>query len=409
VYDFPLRLCRCIKVRPQTPDVTVSCVTFEDALGGYFPKECSEEFAADMLNAISTFDRFADETSLPPTFTFVLAFVRYVLHRLSLVSSLDGVTKDATVKALFNLPLYKELQDLSDDQVIALSDLVEDIVIRSPVFKAELEWTHLQMLVVEVYSAMVGAWSWSSHRPGSGYSPRHDFWPALRPLTEFLIHRYYDALCDDDYLLKILTMNAMCKILGFGLSHGVQTVYDVFLETRCLDVFGNHSLHPSLVGVINGYVAGLAAPHALINSQHYLDYLHQPENLFSACCILTTNGWDNFSDTPDSTEMLQAGLCSNIRALASLRPLDPSWEQCRRKLRDLLHDDGEFFAKQKKWTGLWFEDLEPEDIDQAKNNISLALCELDDFFSGSMAWHFLGGIYKYLPYPRRRETEEVQV
>ncbi|KAK0493152.1 hypothetical protein EDD18DRAFT_1407489 [Armillaria luteobubalina] len=253
---------------------------------------------------------------------------------------------------------------------------------------------------------MVGASS--SHRPGSRYSPRHDFWPALRPLVEFLIHRYYDPLYGNTYW-KNKNFDTMCEILGFGLRHGVQTVYDVFLETRCLDVFRGHSLRPSLVGVINGYVAGLAAPQASIDSQHYLDYLHQPDNLFSACCILTTNGWDNFSDKPDSTEMLRAGLCSNIRALANLRPLDPSWDQCRRKLRYLLQDEGgEFFVMQRKWPEYGFESpLEPKDIDEAKSNISLALGELDGLFSGSrntnvhsptkpresMVRRFLGGIF----------------
>ncbi|KAK0493089.1 hypothetical protein EDD18DRAFT_430627 [Armillaria luteobubalina] len=359
---------------------------------------------------ISMFDQFADRTSFLPTsgFTFPLALLRYILHWLSLVSSFDDVTKDATVHTLVNLTSYAELQDLSDDQVIALSDLVEDIIIHSPIFKVEPRWTEPQIALVEAYWAMVGASS--SHRPGSGYSPRHTFWPALQALVEFLVHQYDALYCYSNWFKDVPPFNTMCEILGFGLRHGVQTVYDIFLETRCLDVFRDHSLHPSLVVVINGYVAGLAAPHTSINSQLHLDYLHQPENLVLACYILTTNGWDNFSDKPDSTEMLRAGLCSNIRALASLRPLDPSWEQCRRKLRYLLQDDGgEFFIKQRKWTSHGFEDLKPEVIDQAKSNISLALGELDDLFSDSMARRFLGGTYKYLPYPRRRERNVVQV
>ncbi|KAK0494428.1 hypothetical protein EDD18DRAFT_1333007 [Armillaria luteobubalina] len=416
--DFPLRLCRYVNVRPRTPDVTVLSVAFEIAILYCFPKECHEELTVNMLNVISTFDRFADKTSFPPTFTFPLAFVRYVLHRVSLVSSFDDVTKDAILDALANLASFEKLKNLSDDQVVALSDLVEDIVVHSLVFKVEHEWTRPQMYLVEVYSVMVGASS--SHRPGCGYSPRHDFWPALRALVEFLIHQYDAPYHEDDPAFPpVSPFNTMCKILEFGLKYGVRTVYDVFLEMRCLNVFGNRSLRPSLVGVINGYVAGLAAPDASINSQHHLDYLHEPENLFLACCIITTNGWKHFREMPYSTKML---LCSDIRALAGLRPSDPSWDHCRRKLRDLLLDDrGDFFVTQQKWTNHGFEVLKPEDIDQAKSNISLALCELDDFFSGSMntnvrsptlestARRFLGGINRYLPYPRHREKDDVQV
>ncbi|KAK0215298.1 hypothetical protein EDD85DRAFT_996524 [Armillaria nabsnona] len=147
-------------------------------------------------------------------------------------------------------------------------------------------------------------------------------------------------------------------------------------------------LPPSLVGVINGYVAGLAAPYASIDIQRHLDYLHEPENLFLACCILTTNGWKVFSETPSISDLLSGHLsgaiCRDIRALASLRPSDPSWDQCHQKFRDLLQDDGgEFFVKQQKWTNQGFEVLKPEAIDEAMSNIRLALGELDGFFSDS--------------------------
>ncbi|KAK0470814.1 hypothetical protein IW261DRAFT_921709 [Armillaria novae-zelandiae] len=254
--------------------------------------------------------------------------------------------------------------------------------------------------------------------------PRHNFWPALRPLVEVLIHQY-----DAPYDYYRVPFDTMCGILEFGLRHGVRTVYDVFHETQCLDVFRDHSLRPSLVRVINGYVAGLAAPHASTDSQCHLDYLHEPENLFLACCVLTTNGWENFSELPsDIPETGPAGLsgtiCRDIRALASLRPSDPSWDQCCRKLRDLLEDDGrEFFVRQQKWMKHGFKVLKPEDIDQARSNIRIALDELDGFFSDSrnmnlrssmhpresMVRRFLGGISEYLQYPRRRERDEVQV
>ncbi|KAK0459903.1 hypothetical protein IW261DRAFT_426772 [Armillaria novae-zelandiae] len=331
-----------------------------------------------MLNMLSVFHKLADKTSFPTTFTLLLASIRYLLHRISL-SSFDIDTDDALIHTLLWFRFRPILDELSDEQIAAFSDLMEDAVIHSSVFKPKPKWTRPQMSLVAVYSLMVGA--------KSSQLPRHNYWPALQPLVEFLFIQY-DAPYDDAGFFA--PFDDMCNILAFGLRHGVQTVYDVFLETRCLDVFGDHSFRPSLVRVINGYVAGLAARNTSIDSQHHLDYLHEPDNLFLACCVLTTNGWEDFRDfTGEAAETqraeIPATICRDIRALASLRPSDPSWDQCRRRLRDLLQDDGvEFFVKQQKW--IWFgpEALMPEDIDQAKINIRSALDELDGFFSGSM-------------------------
>ncbi|KAK0493127.1 hypothetical protein EDD18DRAFT_1108339 [Armillaria luteobubalina] len=84
---------------------------------------------------------------------------------------------------------------------------------------------------------------------------------------------------------------------------------------------------------------------------------------------------------------------------------------------------GEFFIKQQKWMKDGFKVLRPEVIDKAKNNICLALDELDRFFSHSMntnvhysmyllksmGWHFLGRKSQYLLSPQCQEEDEVQV
>ncbi|KAK0493131.1 hypothetical protein EDD18DRAFT_1180745 [Armillaria luteobubalina] len=256
-----------------TPISTSACVSFEATVQDYFP----EEFMANMLHMISSFDKFADRTSFPPTFTFALAFVRYVLHRLSLSSSLDTDTQNALVLAFRIVQSYVELTNLPDDQVAALSDLVEYAVIQSSVFKLAPEWTRPQLSLVELYAEIVGASSSHRHRYHR-YSSRHDFWLALRPLVEFLIHQY-DAPFDASWF-EYSPFDIICNILVPGLEHGVQIVNDIFLETRCLEVFGGHSLRPSLVGVINGYVTGLTAGHTSIDSQRHLDYLHELDNLF---------------------------------------------------------------------------------------------------------------------------------
>ncbi|KAK0486522.1 hypothetical protein IW261DRAFT_801384 [Armillaria novae-zelandiae] len=369
---FPLHLHGYILKDLLVQQDSSSLVCFEEAVTYHFP----EEFATNMLNMLSVFNKLADKTSFPTAFTLALASIRYLLHRISL-SPFDIDTEGTLMSALRLLELRQALDELPDEQIAAFSDLMEDAIVHSPVFKPKPKWTHLQMSLVKVYSVMVGAKSLPH--------PMHKYWPALRPLVEFLIIQYDAPPYDDDRYFA--PFDDMCDILAFGLRHGVQTVYNVFLETRCLDVFGDHSLRPSLVRVINGYVAGLAARHASIDSQRHLDYLHEPENLFLACCVLASNRWEDYSGfTSEIAEIVRARpsetICRDIRALASLRPSDPSWEQCRRKLRDLLQDDGgEFFIKQQKWTGLEFEVFNPEAVDKAKSNIRLVLDELDGFFS----------------------------
>ncbi|KAK0470817.1 hypothetical protein IW261DRAFT_1672270 [Armillaria novae-zelandiae] len=376
LHDFPVHLCHVDPwARPIVRQEPSSPVLFEIAVQDNFP----EEFVTNMLNVLSSFNKFGDKTSFPITLTLALASIRYLLHRISLQSSEDYL-KYALVRVLTRFAHNVAFDELPDEQIAAFSDLMEYTVVHSSVFEPQSTWTHAQMILVGLYSAMVGA--------SSSQRPRHNYWPALRLLVEFLILQYDTPPAslkyvsyDDTYFIFF---DGMCNILGFGLRHGVQTVYNVFLETQCLDVFRSHHLRPGLVRVINGYVAGLAAPHTLIDSQRHLDYLHEPENLFWACCVLTTNGWGNFRDFENGEirqTQLQGDICRDIRALARLRPSDPSWDECRQKLRDLQDDREEFFVKQRKWTRYGFEDLEPEDIKQAKDNIYLAVEELDRFFS----------------------------
>ncbi|KAK0470857.1 hypothetical protein IW261DRAFT_1672385 [Armillaria novae-zelandiae] len=324
-----------------------------------------------MLKMLSKFNKLADKTSFPTTFTLALASIRYLLHRVSLPSS--GIDPEYTLSVVLErFSRNVVFDELPDEQITALSDLIEGAIFHSLVLKPEMIWPSAQMSLMKLYSALVGA--------SSSQRPRHNYWPALQPLVEFLIIQYntpYGFIWHSPF-------DNMCDILAFGLRHGVQTVYDVFLQKDCLDVFRSHSLHPVLVHVINGYVAGLAAPHTLIDSQRYLDYLHEPENLFWACYVLTTNGRRNFGHLENGEirqTQLQGDICRDIRALALLRPSDPSWDQCRQKLRDLQDGGGEYFVKQQKLVWGEFKDLTPEDIEQAKDNIRLAIEELDRFFS----------------------------
>ena len=86
------------------------CIYFEVAAREYF----IEEFTVNLLNMISAFDKLADKTSFPPTFTLALASVRYLLHRISL-SSFDIDIQVTFITRLRALEGYVAFDNLPEE------------------------------------------------------------------------------------------------------------------------------------------------------------------------------------------------------------------------------------------------------------------------------------------------------
>ncbi len=104
--------------------------------------------------------------------------------------------------------------------------------------------------------------------------------------------------------------------------------------------------------------------------QLHVDYLHNPDNLFTACSILAIHGiWSE-----------KSVIHSDITTLAKLRPRDAAWDECRRKLRDLvqLENDGMVNFLGTGWPG----GIGSEEIQVAKDNITYAVHILDDVLDG---------------------------
>ncbi|SJL10362.1 uncharacterized protein ARMOST_13748 [Armillaria ostoyae] len=181
---FPVDLCSRVLPWIMSPFKDTSpCLYFENAAPAYF----NDELTANLLNMLSAFDILTDKTSFPSTFKLALAFIRYLLHRVSL-SSFDVDIQRAILDARFVLRSYA-FKNLPDEQIAALANLLEQIV-HSPVFKLGSEWTGVQISLLDVYSGMVGVWT-------PGRSARHNFWPALQPLVKTMINQY-DALYSAD-------------------------------------------------------------------------------------------------------------------------------------------------------------------------------------------------------------------
>ncbi|KAK0492130.1 hypothetical protein EDD18DRAFT_1184858 [Armillaria luteobubalina] len=113
--------------------------------------------------------------------------------------------------------------------------------------------------------------------------------------------------------------------------------------------------------------------------QQHIDYLHNPHNRFTIFCILATQ------DSEHANWTMQA-IHRDITALAQLCPQDTAWEECCRKLNDLVQsEDGEFFSKQLAYqkSGKSWGDfpLHADHIEAEKENIRYAIHVLDEFFN----------------------------
>ncbi len=104
--------------------------------------------------------------------------------------------------------------------------------------------------------------------------------------------------------------------------------------------------------------------------QLHIDYLHNPDNIFTACSILAIH----------DIRPWKGAIHRNITTLAKLCPQDAAWDECRRKLRNLVQLDNngmvDFLGKG------WPDRIGPEEIQVAKDNITYAVHVLDDFFDG---------------------------
>ncbi|KAK0458599.1 uncharacterized protein EV420DRAFT_1642932 [Desarmillaria tabescens] len=173
--------------------------------------------------------------------------------------------------------------------------------------------------------------------------------------------------------------NTACWVLTNLLAKRSPLAFTVFLEKQCLQFLGNHTFREASVAMVSEYVAGIfAMQHGSDGAvdaamlQLHMDYLHNPHNLFTACSILATHGMNNNRSV----------IHRNIMALVQLHPRDATWDECRRKLRDLVESDGrDFFSKQLTWTG--YDEIRPlhtDEIQLEKENIRYAIHVLDDFF-----------------------------
>ncbi|KAK0224964.1 hypothetical protein EDD85DRAFT_855940 [Armillaria nabsnona] len=160
-----------------------------------------------------------------------------------------------------------------------------------------------------------------------------------------------------------------CRVLAHLLANLIPNAYTVFLDKQCLQVFGNHSFHGTTVRVIREYVTGISAMEGEIRRQH-VEYLQETRNLFTACSILATRGFEDAD---------RAAIRSDIAALVRLCPQAATWRECRGKLDWLMKkDDNDFFNDQRNEFN---RRLQADEIQIVKDNIRYVIDVLDSHFN----------------------------
>lgn len=173
-----------------------------------------------------------------------------------------------------------------------------------------------------------------------------------------------------------------CWALADLLANRIPAAYAVFHESQCLDFFESHAFHEASVRVISEYVAGISVMlhgrggvmDATMLQQH-VDRLHEPRHLFTVFLILAAHSAEDTDQTV---------IHGDITALMLLRPHDAAWDECYKKLYDLIdNDDADFFTQQRVPVSPSVNrELEVREIQTERDNIRFAIKLCDGFFAG---------------------------
>ncbi|KAK0482829.1 hypothetical protein EDD18DRAFT_1201112 [Armillaria luteobubalina] len=323
---FPLHLCSVIlesfHMLPKHPTHNFSSpivLDFKDALPYFLNKICD--------NVLGMFSEFSNhpslsDPSLPQSLKLIVVAIKFLCHRSSLPeSTMSHTTICQSLNAVIPKIMTTEYSfwDITSQEATALIVALEDIIAAclSPLHIMESDWIDLCHDTIEVY-----------------------YWMAFEAPSACSF--CWDQIKDNSY-----RSDNECGVFTNLLEKHIPIAFTVFHESQCLPFLGSHTFHKASVSLVSAYITGILAMQQDSNRamdaeslQQHMDCLYNPQNQFTACSILAMS--DIFHD--------QTAVHKDITALAQLCPQDAAWEECYRKLDDLVQDkDGEFFSKQLKW------------------------------------------------------------
>ncbi|KAK0492155.1 hypothetical protein EDD18DRAFT_1184906 [Armillaria luteobubalina] len=372
---FPLHLCSVIlesfRMLPQHPTYDFSSpivLDFKDALPYFLNKICD-----NVLGMFSEFSKHPSlsDPSLPQSLKLIVVAIKFLCHRSSLPeSTMSHTTICQSLNAVIPKIMTTEysFQDITSQEASALIVALEDIIAAclSPLHNMESDWIDLCHDTIEVYY-------WQANNAPSTCSLS-----GLQSIADFMIS-CWDQIKDASY-----RSDTGCRLFTNLLKKHIPIAFTVFHESQCLPFLGSHTFHETSVSLVSVYITGILTMQQDSNGamdaeslQQHIDCLYNPQNQFTACSILAMS--DIFRD--------QIAVHKDITALAQLCPQDAAWEECYRKLDDLVQGkDGEFFSKQLKWQksgeSYGYFPLHADHIEAEKKDIRYAIHVLNEFFNG---------------------------
>ncbi|SJL04832.1 uncharacterized protein ARMOST_08203 [Armillaria ostoyae] len=371
---FPLNLCSAILYSfPATPGSLTHdfdsplVLDFKDALPYFLDKIYD--------NVLHMFSEFVKHPSLseplPQSLKVMVAAIEFLLHRLSLP---EFNTSHTTIHQSLTTAIEKiPYQTFSSQEATALIAVLEDIIAPCvvPPLNTKPDWRMLCSDTILAYQSLTAV-------APSACSSR-----GLRSIVDF-IKSHQDQTGDFYY-----ESNVAFRVLTDLLAERIPVAFTVFHESQCLQFLGSHPFHEASVPMVSEYVAGIFATQQRSDGvmdaeslQQHIEYLYNADNRFTACSILATHGIGDVDRT---------AIHRDITTLAQLCPRDAAWDECRRKLDDLVQsDEGDFFNKRLIWEvvdssfQLNTRLLRPDDIQVEKENIRYAIRVLDGFLDGGV-------------------------
>ncbi len=361
---FPLHICSAIlkvfvtqaSLVAQDFDLPL-VLDFEDALPLFVDK--IYEYILDMFSNFVKEPSLC-EPSLPQSLRAFVAVIKFLLHRFPPPeSNMPHTTIYRSLSfAIFGIPR----RTFTSQEATAVITVLEDII----------AFCVIQPLNIELNQGLLCNDTIRAYQFLTTIAPSACSLRGLRSMIDFMTTHW-----DQDW-----QSDTAHEMLAHLLAKRIPVAFTAFLENQCLEFFGSHSFHKESVPFVREYVAGIFAwqhrPDGavdVVTLRLHIDYIHNPYNLFTACSILATRGTGDTDRT---------AIHRDITTLVQLCPRDTAWGECRKKLRDLVQDDGgDFFTEQRVWPDFSApRPLHTEEIQVEKNNIRYAIQVLDDFFDG---------------------------
>ncbi|SJL04775.1 uncharacterized protein ARMOST_08145 [Armillaria ostoyae] len=288
------------------------------------------------------------EPSLPQSLRVFVAAIKFMLHKLSLP---EYEISHSTIRwSLADAVEWIPHQTLSTQEASAVMVVLDDILTPSavPPLKFASNWVRLCNGTVLAYPSL------------TTIAPSACSLGGIRSMVDFMTSQW-DQTAEP-----------------WGRNR-IPVAFTVFRD-QCLEFLGTHTFHEASVPMVSAYVAGISAMQqgsdGAVDEATHFDYLHNPQNLFTACSILATHGFRNID---------RNAIRRDITRLVQLRPQDAAWVECRGKLCVLVQSDGgDFFSEQRvlSESDREFHPLQPDKIQVEKDNIRYAIHVLDEFFDG---------------------------